>query len=151
MRPLTARLEDGYCSITVVNHELIRLIRFVAQSCTHLWKDFTNKLRLALHAYNIPFQTTGAMLMGRRAWLLSSAGWNASSETPGCVMTRHGRSFITNSSEFASKKIHHKWWKETVQPSLLIISWVNIVFSRPVLVLRPTNLLQFCMGRWITR
>jgi len=34
-RPLTARLEDGYCSITVVNNQLITVIRFVAKSYTH--------------------------------------------------------------------------------------------------------------------
>ena len=31
MRPLTARLEDGYYSITVANHRLITIIRFVAK------------------------------------------------------------------------------------------------------------------------
>ena len=36
MRPLTARLEDGYCSITIANHQLITVIRFVAKSYTHL-------------------------------------------------------------------------------------------------------------------
>ena len=35
MRPLTVRLEDGYCSITVVNHQLITVIRFVSKSYTH--------------------------------------------------------------------------------------------------------------------
>ena len=35
MRPLTARLEDGYCSITVANHWLITIIRFVAKSYTY--------------------------------------------------------------------------------------------------------------------
>ena len=35
MRPLTARLEDDYCSITVVNHRLITVIRFVAKNYTH--------------------------------------------------------------------------------------------------------------------
>ena len=53
MKHLTARLEDGYCSITVANHELITVIRFVAQSCTHPWKDFTNKLHLVFHACEI--------------------------------------------------------------------------------------------------
>jgi len=36
MRPLTAQLEDGYCSITVANHELITVIRFVVQNYTYL-------------------------------------------------------------------------------------------------------------------
>ena len=35
MRPLTARLENSCCSITVVNHQLIIVIRFVAKSYTH--------------------------------------------------------------------------------------------------------------------
>jgi len=35
MRPLTARLEDGYCNITIANHRLITVIRFVAKSYTH--------------------------------------------------------------------------------------------------------------------
>ena len=33
--PLTARLEDSYCSITVANHGLITVIRFVAKSYIH--------------------------------------------------------------------------------------------------------------------
>ena len=33
---LTVRLDDGYCSITVANHRLIIVIRFVAKSYT--WK-----------------------------------------------------------------------------------------------------------------
>ena len=55
MRPLTARLEDGYCSITVANHRLITIIRFVVKSYTHLWKGFANKLHLVLHALKILF------------------------------------------------------------------------------------------------
>ena len=35
MRSLTARLENGHCSITVANHQLITVIRFIAQSYTH--------------------------------------------------------------------------------------------------------------------
>ena len=31
MSLLTARLEDGYCSITVANHRLITVIRFVGK------------------------------------------------------------------------------------------------------------------------
>ena len=31
-----ARLENGYCSITVANHRLIIVIRFVAKKYTHL-------------------------------------------------------------------------------------------------------------------
>ena len=33
---INPQLVDGYCSITVVNHDLIRLIRFVAPNYTHL-------------------------------------------------------------------------------------------------------------------
>ena len=35
IRSLTARLENGYCSITVANHELIIIIRFVAKNYTY--------------------------------------------------------------------------------------------------------------------
>ena len=35
MSPLTARLEDGYCSITVANYRLITVNKFVAKSYTH--------------------------------------------------------------------------------------------------------------------
>ena len=35
MRHLTARLEDGYCSINVANHRLITAIRFVAKNYIH--------------------------------------------------------------------------------------------------------------------
>ena len=55
MRPLTAWLEDYYCSITVVNHQLITVIRFVAKSYIRLWKDFVNRLHLALYACEIFF------------------------------------------------------------------------------------------------
>ena len=50
MRPLTAWLEDGYCSITIVNHPLITVIRFVAKNYAHPQKGFANKLHLVLHA-----------------------------------------------------------------------------------------------------
>ena len=51
MRHVTARLEYGYCSITVANYRLITVIRFVSKSYTHPWKGFANKLSLVLHAY----------------------------------------------------------------------------------------------------
>ena len=35
MKPLTARLEDDYCSVSVANHQLIIVIRFIAKSYTH--------------------------------------------------------------------------------------------------------------------
>ena len=55
MRSLTAWLEDDYCSITVVNHQLITVIRFVVKSYSHPWKGFANKFRLVLYVYNIFF------------------------------------------------------------------------------------------------
>ena len=55
MRSLTVRLDDSYCTITVANHRLITIIRFVVKSYTHPWKSFTNKLRLVLHACEILF------------------------------------------------------------------------------------------------
>ena len=55
MRHLIAWLEDGYCSITVANQQLITTIRFVSKSYTHPWKDFANRLRLVLHACEILF------------------------------------------------------------------------------------------------
>ena len=55
MRHATARLEDGYYCITVANHRLITVIRFVVKGYTHPWKFFTNKLRLVLHACEILF------------------------------------------------------------------------------------------------
>ena len=47
MRPLTARLEDDYYSITVANHRLINVIRFVAKNYT-ISKNFINRLHLVL-------------------------------------------------------------------------------------------------------
>jgi hypothetical protein len=41
------------CSITVTNHQLIMIIRFVAQSYTHTWKKIANKLHLVLHTNKI--------------------------------------------------------------------------------------------------
>ena len=42
-------LEYSYCSITVFNYRLIRLIRFGSQSCTYLQIFFINRLHLILH------------------------------------------------------------------------------------------------------
>jgi len=55
MRSLNARLEDGYCSITVANHRLIAVIRFVVKNYTHPWNFFANKFRLVLYAFEILF------------------------------------------------------------------------------------------------
>ena len=55
IRPLTARLEDSYSSITVANRRLITVIRFVAKSYTHPWKGFANRPHLVLHACKIHF------------------------------------------------------------------------------------------------
>ena len=47
-------LEDGYCSIcsiTVANHQLITVIKFVVKSYTHSY--FANRLHLVLHACEI--------------------------------------------------------------------------------------------------
>ena len=46
---------DGYCSITVANYELIRLIRFVSQISTQLSKNFINKFYLILQNSKILF------------------------------------------------------------------------------------------------
>ena len=40
MRSLTARLEDGYCSINVANHQLITVIRFVSKKLHPFVKRF---------------------------------------------------------------------------------------------------------------
>ena len=55
MRHLTTWLDNCYCSITLANHQLITVIRFIAKSYTHLWKNFTNRFHLVLHAYEILF------------------------------------------------------------------------------------------------
>ena len=73
---LNARLEDVYCSITVDNHRLITVIRFVAKNYTHPWKSFANKLRLVVHARKILFvawvawinQIGPVWVCGRHRW-----------------------------------------------------------------------------------
>jgi hypothetical protein len=35
MRPFDRVIRGRYCSITVANHRLITVVRFVAKSCTH--------------------------------------------------------------------------------------------------------------------
>ena len=50
MRSLTAWLKDGYCSITVANHQLITVIRFISKIYIRPWNDFANRLHLVLHA-----------------------------------------------------------------------------------------------------
>ena len=45
-RMIRELLEHGYCSITVYNYGLIRLIRFGSRICIYLSKGFANRLRL---------------------------------------------------------------------------------------------------------
>ena len=51
---------DGYYSITITYHGLIRLIGFVSQISTHLLKNFINKFYLILLNGKIIFYVTGA-------------------------------------------------------------------------------------------
>ena len=53
-RHINPRLVNGYCSITIANYGLIRLIRFIVSNYTHLWKCFANRLYLIYHACKIP-------------------------------------------------------------------------------------------------
>ena len=82
MRPLTTWLEYGYCSITVTNHQLITVIRFVVKSYTHSWRDFANRLHLILHACEIFFskniRTSNASLTKQGLWIFQSPGINHS-------------------------------------------------------------------------
>ena len=47
---LAVWFEDSYCSITVANHRLITIIRFVAKNYIHFRKNFINRFHLVLHA-----------------------------------------------------------------------------------------------------
>ena len=55
MKYINPWLVDGYCSITVANYELIRLIRFVSRISTQLSKNFINKFYLILQNSKILF------------------------------------------------------------------------------------------------
>ena len=70
IRPLTARLDDDYCSITVANNRLIIVIRFVAKNYTHPWKSFANKFRLVLYACEI-FSRRIVCVIGNQQGLMS--------------------------------------------------------------------------------
>ena len=43
-------IRGGYCSITVANHRLITVVKFIVKSYIHPWKFFVNRLYLVLHA-----------------------------------------------------------------------------------------------------
>ena len=61
---------------TVANCELIRIIRFVAKSYVHLWKNFANKLHLVLHAYKILFRASSTTLKrGKVETQVLARGW----------------------------------------------------------------------------
>jgi len=60
-------LEYGYCSTTVFNHRLIRLIRFGSQSCTYLQIFFANRLHLILHSCKILFSQK--VFRGNQTWV----------------------------------------------------------------------------------
>ena len=49
---------EGYCSVNVANNVLIRVIKFVSKSYTHLWRDFTNIFYLILNTCKILFSPT---------------------------------------------------------------------------------------------
>ena len=61
---------DGYYSITITDHGLIRLIGFVSQISTHLLKNFINKFYLILLNGKIIFYVTVVGVLG-----VPTAGW----------------------------------------------------------------------------
>ena len=84
MRPLTARLEDGYCSITVVNHRLITVIRLVLHTCIRLFVKFFLQKQpntAKVHARSIhPDHFSGDFRPWQPQWLhagllLLASGW----------------------------------------------------------------------------
>ena len=80
MSPLNARLEDDYCSITVANHRLIIVIRFVAKNYIHPWNDFANRLHLVLHARKIFFpknMRARILVLSKQSQCLTIARWTA--------------------------------------------------------------------------
>ena len=78
MRPLTAWLEDGYCSITVATHQLITAIIFVSKNYTRLWKGFANRLYLVLHANDILFLKNMCEIYQTRPRMLNPAAFSNS-------------------------------------------------------------------------
>ena len=129
MRHLTTRLEDGYCSITVANHLLITIIRFVAKSYTHPWIFFANRLHLVHHTSEIPFSRN----MHARILTWSNKSNNKS--------LRH----VLFQLWLGSKATTNKGWskkKRTCPPPLqltvLLLSWCNVVIkSCPCKVVSP--------------
>jgi hypothetical protein len=53
MRYINLWLANGYCSNTIANHGLIRLINFISWISTHVWKNFVNKFYLIILNYKI--------------------------------------------------------------------------------------------------
>jgi len=84
MRSLTARLEDGYYSITVANHRLIIVIKFVTKNYNHSRKKFVNKLCLILWTFKIPFVGQVALQETNRATVVSFLGtlWQKTTGRP---------------------------------------------------------------------
>ena len=72
MRDLPARFEDSYCSITVVNHRLIKLIRLVAKNYTHPRRSFTNRFYFGLDAKKI--SRSGNSDKITRLWTVATKG-----------------------------------------------------------------------------
>ena len=54
-------IRGWYCSIIVVNHWLITIIRFIAKSYIYPWKNFINRLHLVLRTYKIFLWKTCAL------------------------------------------------------------------------------------------
>ena len=59
---------EGYCSITIANHGLSWLIRFISQFTTHPCKKIANRFYLVLHAYVQIFDVT---FLGVKFWDLN--------------------------------------------------------------------------------
>ena len=114
MRPLTARLEDGYCSITVANRLLMTVIIFVVKSYTHSWKDFANKLRLVLHTYDIFFSEIVLLV------LLNQTG----------PMIRHGAVILRSAQLCPDPEWWPGWWLQRDQRQIMPRARVPFAFRR---------------------
>ena len=102
MWPLTTRLENDYCNITVAN-QLITVIRFVAKNYTDLWKKFTNRLHLIHHACEI--------LLGTKQRSCSGRGGVAGDLVPTEVMRYVLLARLDTSHEFVNVSFFFPLWK----------------------------------------
>ena len=96
--------------VTVANHWLITVIRFVAKNYTRSWRDFANRFYLVLHAYKI---------------LFSGDEWNGTKQRPSFLKVSNMATHSNEGSELQVRSCSNVWllcWIERRQMTWICLA-----------------------------